>query len=48
MDAENIEALLDPSLYIGRSAEQTEEFIVEYIEPIINDADDMDEVELKV
>jgi adenylosuccinate lyase len=43
-----IEGLLDPSLYIGRSAAQVEEFVAEKIAPIVNDVDGADKVELKV
>ncbi|MDR0853100.1 MAG: adenylosuccinate lyase [Clostridiales Family XIII bacterium] len=43
-----IEGLLDPKLYTGRAAQQTEDFIREKIEPIIRDIVDSDKVELKV
>ncbi|MDR1495470.1 MAG: adenylosuccinate lyase, partial [Clostridiales Family XIII bacterium] len=48
LDMEEIERLLNPSLYIGRSAEQTEEFIDEKIRPIIEGLDVGGKVELKV
>ncbi|MDR0852175.1 MAG: adenylosuccinate lyase [Clostridiales Family XIII bacterium] len=45
-----IEGLLDPSLYTGRSASQVTEFITEYIRPITKDFDlqGADKVELKI
>ena len=47
---ENIKDLLKPEDYIGRSAEQTQEFIDEYIMPVIQKYGDSigGEVELKV
>jgi adenylosuccinate lyase len=48
MSAEEIEGLLDPSMYIGRSAGQTDDFIKEKISPIIDVISAVDKVELKV
>lgn len=47
---QDIEKLLAPEDYIGRSAEQIEEFVEEYIKPILRDNKDCigGEVELKV
>ncbi|MDR2355889.1 MAG: adenylosuccinate lyase [Clostridiales Family XIII bacterium] len=47
---DEMERLLSPADYIGRSAEQTEEFVREYIEPILekNRAYILEETELKV
>jgi adenylosuccinate lyase len=51
LSAAEIEGLLEPSLYTGRSAEQVEEFIARDIAPIIEkipENGDADKVELKV
>ncbi|MDR2162849.1 MAG: adenylosuccinate lyase [Clostridiales Family XIII bacterium] len=48
MSMEEIERLLDPSLYIGRSAGQTEDFIRENILPITDGLPDGEKVVLKV
>lgn len=37
LSAEDVEKLTEPSDYIGRSAKQTEEFIAEYIQPVIDE-----------
>ncbi len=37
LSSDDIEKLLDPRRYIGRAAEQTEEFINEYIEPMLRE-----------
>jgi adenylosuccinate lyase len=49
MSLSELESVLEPENYIGRSAQQVEEFINEYIKPILNSNDIKDiEVELKV
>lgn len=50
LSLEDVQGLLNPQDYIGRSAEQTEEFIEEYIKPIIEEGKDYinGEVELRV
>ncbi|MDR1292676.1 MAG: adenylosuccinate lyase [Clostridiales Family XIII bacterium] len=48
LSAEEIAGLLDPALYIGRSAAQVEDFIEEKIRPIIGGYTDDEKVELKV
>jgi adenylosuccinate lyase len=49
MTERDIENLLEPSLYIGRSASQVEEFVEEHIRPITNKLTDGEKkVELKV
>ena len=47
---EQIENLLDPKRFVGRSKNQTEEFIKEKIDPIIKkyDFDKNEEIHLKV
>ena len=47
---EEISEILNPSNYIGRSSEQVEEFISEYIRPILEENKDLlgIDVELKV
>jgi len=46
---EEINTVLDPKNYIGRAPEQVEEFIEEYIKPVLKQYDDEDvDVELKV
>ncbi len=37
LSSEDVEKLTEPSDYIGRSAKQTEEFIAEYIQPVIDE-----------
>lgn len=41
MSLEELQAAMDPSKYIGRSAEQTEEFIAEVIQVILNENSDL-------
>jgi adenylosuccinate lyase len=48
LSAGEIEGLLDPARYVGRSAEQTEEFINEKIRPITDAIEEDEQVELKV
>jgi adenylosuccinate lyase len=48
LSMEEIDGLLDPALYIGRSAEQTEDFIAEKIRPVTDGIADDEKVELKV
>jgi adenylosuccinate lyase len=48
LSAEEIEGLLDPAQYIGRSAAQTEEFIDEKIRPITDEITEEEQVELMV
>ncbi|MDR1042712.1 MAG: adenylosuccinate lyase [Clostridiales Family XIII bacterium] len=49
LSAEEIESLLDPALYIGRSAKQVNDFIEAKIRPVIDAlADDDGKVDLKV
>jgi adenylosuccinate lyase len=48
LSMEEISGLLDPALYIGRSAEQTEDFITEKIRPVTDGIADDEKVELKV
>jgi adenylosuccinate lyase len=48
LSAEEIADLLDPALYIGRSAEQVEDFIEAKIRPVVDALADGDKVELKV
>jgi adenylosuccinate lyase len=43
-----MEGLLDPALYTGRSAAQVEEFVAEKIAPIVQDVEGGEKVELKV
>jgi adenylosuccinate lyase len=43
--AEELEANLDPSNYIGRSVQQVEEFLSEFIAPVLKDAETADDVE---
>ncbi|MDR3225425.1 MAG: adenylosuccinate lyase [Clostridiales Family XIII bacterium] len=43
-----IQGLLDPKLYTGRSAAQVEEFVAEKIDPIIKGVSGEDKVDLKV
>ena len=45
---EELNAKLDPSNYIGRSAEQVEEFLAECVKPILDGADLAEDVELTV
>ena len=37
LSAEDVTKLTEPSDYIGRSAKQTEEFIAEFIQPVIEE-----------
>ncbi len=49
MDESEMEALLEPKNYIGRSPEQVEEFIGEHIQPLLQNADLSDtDIELNV
>jgi adenylosuccinate lyase len=48
LSAGEIESLLDPALYIGRSADQVEDFIEAKIRPVTDSLTDGDKVELKV
>lgn len=36
MTREQLDAVLDPSLYIGRCPEQVDEFLADYIQPILD------------
>ena len=46
--AEELESKLDPANYTGRSVQQVEEFLSEYIAPVIAEAESAAEVELTV
>ncbi|MCX7841651.1 MAG: adenylosuccinate lyase [Clostridia bacterium] len=48
MSLEELESVLEPSNYIGRSAQQVEEFIEEYVKPILEGSALAEEVELNV
>ena len=48
VNAEELNAHLDPANYIGRSVQQVEEFLAEYVKPVLNDADSAADVELTV
>jgi adenylosuccinate lyase len=48
LSVDEIESLLDPALYIGRSADQVEDFIASKVRPIIDALPDDEKVELKV
>ncbi len=48
---EDIESILDPSLYIGRAPQQVVDFIEEEVQPVLDankDLLDMKEIDLKV
>ena len=47
MDLEELKSVLDPKNYIGRSSQQVEEFVEEFVKPVISDITDIN-VELKV
>ena len=46
--AEELESKLDPANYTGRSVQQVEEFLEEFIAPVLADAETADDVELTV
>ena len=46
--AEDLEKKLDPANYTGRSVQQVEEFLAEYIAPVLRDAESAADVELTV
>ena len=46
--AEELEGRLDPANYTGRSVQQVEEFLAEYIRPVLADAESAADVELTV
>ncbi|MBQ5334883.1 MAG: adenylosuccinate lyase, partial [Oscillospiraceae bacterium] len=46
--AEGLESRLDPANYTGRSVQQVEEFLAEFIAPVIRDAESAEDVELTV
>ncbi|NLY43816.1 MAG: adenylosuccinate lyase [Clostridiaceae bacterium] len=48
LSMDEIKDILDPKLYIGRSAEQTEEFIAEWIEPVLNKNKDLLGVKVEI
>ncbi|MDR2487817.1 MAG: adenylosuccinate lyase [Clostridiales Family XIII bacterium] len=48
LSSEEIDALLEPSLYTGRSAEQTEEFVREVVLPLTEGIEGTEKVELNV
>lgn len=48
LSKDELDELLEPSLYIGRSAEQTEEFVKEYVLPAIKGIGDISVSELNV
>ena len=49
LNIEELNAVLDPKNYVGRSPQQVEEFIEEYVKPVLekNKVEDI-KVELKV
>ena len=46
--AEELESKLDPANYIGRSVQQVEEFLAEFVQPVLKDAESAADVELTV
>ncbi|MBR4199687.1 MAG: adenylosuccinate lyase, partial [Oscillospiraceae bacterium] len=46
--AEELESKLDPANYTGRSVQQVEEFLAEFIAPVLKDAESSADVELTV
>lgn len=43
--ADQLDALTDPSLFVGRAPQQVDEFLAEEVEPLLVDADGIDELQ---
>lgn len=46
--AEELSSKLDPANYVGRSVQQVEEFLAEYVQPVLDGAESASDVELTV